>query len=106
MPKAGWTLDTDRKPYAKAYELEHGKISEGVREIKWTGNLPDAWYDEFVFTGSIAADLAPGSTLYFPVVQECEKGFDRWIEIPDGSGRQLESPAPGLMLLPPAQRAH
>ena len=107
MPKAGWTLETVRKPYAKPYELLHGKVSEGVHEISWSGGrLPDDWYDEFVFTGSIAADLTPGTTLYFPAVQDCEKGADRWIEIPDGSGRKLEQPAPGLKLLAPVERAH
>lgn len=103
MPKPGWTLNTVTGKYPKTYELFHAKISEGVTEISWSGNkLPDAQYDEFVFQGNLADDLEPGKVLYFPVVQECEKGVHRWIEIPaDGkSAGDYPEPAPGLKLLP------
>ena len=104
MPKAGWTLETSRAPYARAYEAPHLRLTEGVREIAWSGGgLPSEWYDEFVFIGTIAADLQPGATLYFPTVQDCETGAaERWIEIPaeGASARGLKAPAPGLKLLP------
>jgi periplasmic copper chaperone A len=101
MPKPGWTLETAKGPYSKTYELFHAKISEGVTEISWSGGrLPDDQYDEFVFAGTLADDLAPGTMLYFPTVQDCETGAERWIEIPaDGkSARDLKAPAPGLLL--------
>ncbi len=103
MPKAGWNLETVRAPYGKTYESPHVRLTEGVREITWSGgNLPSDWYDEFVFTGTIAADLSPGATLYFPTVQDCETGAERWIEIPaeGASAHDLKFPAPGLKLLP------
>jgi uncharacterized protein YcnI len=110
MPKPGWTLETTRAPYGKTYATPHANLTEGVREISWSGGrLPSEWYDEFVFTGTIAADLAPGSTLYFPAVQDCETGTERWIEIPaeGASAHDLKAPSPGLLLLPAAQkRAH
>ena len=110
MPKAGWTLETTRAPYGKAYATPHANLTEGVREISWSGGrLQDDWYDEFTFTGTFAADLTPGATLYFPVVQDCEKGAERWIEIPaeGATAQDLKAPAPGLLLLPAAQkRAH
>jgi len=45
---------------------------------------------------------SPGKTIYFPVVQECEKVVHRWIEIPTGghSHDEASEPAPGLRLLP------
>ena len=82
MPKAGWTLETVTGPYDRSYDSYGTPVSEGVTEIVWTGELPDAFYDEFVFRGQIAADLKPGDVLWFPVVQECASGADRWIEIP------------------------
>ena len=84
MPKPGWTLDTKSGPYGKTYTHFHNaKLSEGVTEVTWSGGkLPDAHYDEFVFTSFLARDLEPGKILYFPVVQECEKGVHRWIEVP------------------------
>lgn len=103
MPKPGWTLTTVTGKYPKTYELFHAKVGEGVTEITWSaGKLPDAFYDEFVFQANLAGDLEPGKMLYFPVVQECEKGVHRWIEIPaEGkSAGDYPAPAPGLKLLP------
>jgi uncharacterized protein YcnI len=100
MPKPGWTLNIVKGKYAKAYSLYRAQVSEGATEIDWSGgNLPDDEYDEFVFMSFLASDLQAGQTLYFPVVQECEKGVHRWIEVPiDGS--DLPEPAPGLKLVP------
>ncbi len=106
MPKPGWKLDTVTGKYPKPYTLGRAKVSEGVTEVSWSsGKLPDAFYDEFVFTGAIAEELKVGQTVYFPVVQECEKGVLRWIDIPaagapEGHGEGDSTPAPGLRLLP------
>jgi len=104
MPKPGWELKTIKGEYAKAYELWGEKVSEGVQEIDWSGgNLPDDFYDEFVLRGTFAGDLAAGARAYFPVVQECEGGaVERWIQIPQAgqSEDDLETPAPGVKLLP------
>jgi uncharacterized protein YcnI len=106
MPKPGWTLTTVTGKYEKTYTFFHNaKLSEGVTEITWSGGkLPDAWYDEFVFSGFLAGDLEAGKTLYFPVVQECEKGVHRWIEIPapGKTSADYPEPAPALRLLPAA----
>jgi uncharacterized protein YcnI len=100
MPKPGWTLNVVKGKYAKTYSLFKAQVSEGTTQIDWTGGkLPDDFYDEFVFRGFLATDLEPGKTLYFPVVQECEKGVHRWIEIPQ-QGSEFPEPAPGVKLLP------
>ena len=109
MPKPGWTLTTVTAKYPKPYKLFHAELTEGVTEIAWTaGKLPDAWYDEFVFSGFLAGDLEAGKTIYFPVVQECEQGVHRWIEIPAAgkSASDYPSPAPGLRLVPAAPPRH
>jgi uncharacterized protein YcnI len=102
MPKADWTLETVRGPYAKAYESYGSSVTEGVTEIVWTGSLPDDHYDEFVFRGTIAKSLTPGDVLTVPVVQECADKAERWIEIPAAgqSADDLDYPAPGIKLLP------
>jgi uncharacterized protein YcnI len=109
MPRPGWKLDIVLGKYARPYTLRGAAVTEGVTEIAWSGGkLPDAHYDEFVFVATIAQELAAGETVYFPVVQECEKGVHRWIEIPSGKQSQghgdgsLE-PAPALRLLPKNQ---
>lgn len=101
MPKPGWRLATVTGKYARTYDYFGTPMAEGVTEVAWTGgDLPDAWYDEFVFRGRLAG-LAPGAVVYFPVVQECTEGaVHRWIEIPAAgrSADDYEEPAPGLTI--------
>jgi uncharacterized protein YcnI len=101
MMKPGWQITTTRGHYSKAYSFFHGaKFTEGVKEVTWSGGkLPDAFYDEFVLSAFIAGELEPGQILYFPVVQQCEQGEHRWIEIPT-TGKHANEPAPGVMLTP------
>jgi uncharacterized protein YcnI len=104
MPKAGWSLDVVNGKYAAQYDYHGGKLSEGVKEVVWSGGkLPDHNYDEFVVSTFLTGGLEPNSMLYFPVVQECEQGISRWIDIPDGNaahGHDSKSPAPGVKLMP------
>ncbi|PKR91251.1 hypothetical protein CXZ10_00615 [Pleomorphomonas diazotrophica] len=106
MPKAGWTLDIVKGKYEGNYDLHGSKIAEGAKELSWTGNLPDDYYDEFVFRGTLTKAFAAGSTVYFPVVQECEGGTaERWIEIPANgkSADDYEAPAPGVKIIAPVK---
>lgn len=106
MPKAGWTLDISKGKYDQSYDLWGDRVTEGVKELSWSGNLPDDYYDEFTFRGTLTATFAEGTTVYFPVVQECEGGkVERWIEIPtDGkTSDDYEFPAPGLKIVAPAK---
>lgn len=104
MPKAGWSVDVIEGKYAGEYDYHGNKLSSGVKEVAWSGGkLPDHNYDEFVISSFLSTGLKPNTTLYFPVVQECEAGVSRWIEIPaEGVGHSHEgkSPAPGVKLLP------
>jgi uncharacterized protein YcnI len=104
MPKPGWTIELIKGKYAKTHEAsENAKVSEGVVEIAWSGGkLPDAYYDEFVFRAFVATDVEPGKPVYFPVVQQCEKGVHRWIEIP-AAGKSIDDypePAAELTITP------
>lgn len=95
MPKAGWTIETSRAAYAAPRELWGKPVSEGVTRIVWSGTLSDENYDEFVVNGYVSRD-APGTELPFPVVQECDVGAHRWVEIaPAGvDPHSLKEPAP------------
>jgi uncharacterized protein YcnI len=101
MMKPGWQIATTRGSYSKSYSFFHGaKFTEGVKEVTWSGGkLPDAFYDEFVLSAFIAGELEPGQMLYFPVLQQCEQGEHRWVEIP-AAGKSANEPAPGVMLTP------
>jgi periplasmic copper chaperone A len=103
MPKAGWNVETVDGKYAGEYDFHGNKVSEGVKEVVWSGGkLPDHQYDEFVVSTFITDGMKPDTMLYFPVVQECEKGVSRWIDIPkagEGHDHGSKSPAPGVKLL-------
>lgn len=84
MPKPGWELN----------------IKKESNVIAWTGgHLPNHWYNEFVFVARLP-EAPPGTMVYFPVVQECVEGVNRWIAIPtEGkSTHEYDKPAPGVML--------
>jgi uncharacterized protein YcnI len=104
MPKAGWNLETINGKYATEYDYQGNKLSEGIKEVVWSGGkLPDHNYDEFVVSTYLTPGLKPNSTLYFPLVQECEQGVSRWIDIPkegEAHGHDSKSPAPGVKLMP------
>jgi uncharacterized protein YcnI len=101
MPKAGWKLETSKGAYVRAYQVHGETVSEGVTDILWTGSLDDAFYDEFVFQARFTDAYQPGATVYFPVVQECEKSTEEWMQVPAAGEdpHHLQSPAPGVKIV-------
>ncbi|KAA2311763.1 DUF1775 domain-containing protein [Puniceibacterium sp. HSS470] len=105
MPKAGWQLETVTGAYATPY-MNHGtEMTEGLREIVWSGgNLQDDWYDEFVFRGTVGPNMAPGSVLSFPVVQVCASGTADWSDTSGAAG--VPNPAPSVTVTSAAIGGH
>src|ERR1700760_1024867 len=86
-PVSGWTAETVKGKYTAEVDYKGAKVSDGIKEVVWSGGkLADKVRGEFVVETYLTDALKPNTTLYFPVVQECEEGVSRWIEIPpDGS---------------------
>jgi len=107
MPKAGWTLETSRGSYVRAYQVHGETLSEGVTDIVWSGSLDDGHYDEFVFQARFTDAYQPGATVYFPVVQECGKRTEEWTGVPAAGQdpHSLASPAPGVKIIAAAGHA-
>ena len=83
--------------YKAVFVVPHG--CAGSPTIKLRVQIPEG-----VIATYLASSLKPNTTLYFPVVQECEQGVSRWIEIPpDGATHSHEGkwPAPGVKLTKP-----
>ncbi len=102
QPKQGWDLATVKRKLATPTKGSHGEaITEAITEVAWSGGrLLDEHIDEFMM--QIRLPNAPaGTVLYFPIVQECEKGITRWIEIPEPNAKPggLKEPAPALRLI-------
>jgi periplasmic copper chaperone A len=104
-PKAGWSVDEVRGKFSGEFDVHGVKLSEGVKEVAWSGGkVPDKTREEFVIDAFLTSALKPETSLFFPVVQECEQGVSRWIEIPsDGAlhSHELKRPAPGVKLITP-----
>jgi periplasmic copper chaperone A len=103
-PKDGWSVDETRSKYAAEYDQGGAKVSEGVKEVSWSGSkVPDKTHEEFTIDTYLTDALKPDTSLFFPVVQECEQGTSRWIEIPPNGelhSHELKRPAPGVRLVP------
>ncbi|MER8368690.1 DUF1775 domain-containing protein [Mesorhizobium sp. M1378] len=108
QPKPGWTLDVTRIEAQGDGSGENGHSAHGghhdavIKEIAWSGGrLEDAYYDEFVFRAKVAEDIAVAA-IFVPIVQECEAGVERWIEIPPAGAASddLKFPAPSIRILP------
>lgn len=109
MPKPGWTLTTDVADYQHSYTNHGRKVTRGVVRVTWSGGeLPNDWYDEFVFRGKLAGSLEPGQVLYFKTYQTCADGAVNWAEIPaQGQDRHdLKRPAPALTITAPHEHSH
>lgn len=102
QPRSGWKLQIVKTRLAKPVEVDHGRtVTEAVTEVVWSGGrLLDENFEEFRI--QVKLPDRPGETIWFPVVQECEKGVNRWIEIPAAgkSAHDLKQPAPGVALAP------
>ena len=96
----GWTIETTTGPLSEPVELHGEAVTEGTREITWSGGeaIPDGTY--FEFGVSMQLPDQPGETLYFPVVQTCESGETAWIQVPEAGEdtHDLETPAPAITL--------
>ncbi len=103
MPKAGWQLSTVKRSVVP-FDNHGTQVTEDVTEIEWRGGmLPDDFYDEFVFRGTLPERA--GESVWFKVVQQCVRGETRWEEIPAGN-KAPAKPAAGVKLQPPAAGAH
>ncbi len=101
--KPGWKVDIKMRKLAQPIKGENGAmLTETVDEVDWTGGpLPDSMYDSFGFVMKMPAGA--GRTIYFPTVQECEKGANHWINIPAAGQpwHDVRDPAPFVKLTAP-----
>ena len=94
QPKEGWTITL---------------TGEGaMREVAWSGALPASQTGDFAVSMDIDASVKPGEIVFFPLVQECERGSLRWIDVKgspsadapdDGNHDESTSPAPSIRFL-------
>jgi periplasmic copper chaperone A len=98
-PKTGWRISIKRGKLPQPVKDVNGNsVTTGVLEVTWSGGrLPDAWFDTFEIR--LGMPNKPGKTLYFPTVQRCTKGVNRWIQIPLKGQEEPEFAAPAVTLV-------
>lgn len=77
--KQGWKISIKKETLATPVKGPHGMISEVTRSITWTGDLPDAYFDEFGLSMKLPDTKGD---LIFPVLQQCKKGSIFWKDAP------------------------
>lgn len=100
MPKPGWKTEIIKQGLEQPAKLEGHAMTERVKEIVWQGGLlPGDQFDTFTLMVRLPAETGP---LAFPVVQICEAGETRWVEVPpEGkTAHDLAHPAPVIHLVP------
>lgn len=95
----GWKITTKEGTLAEPVSIFGDEMAEGVTEVSWAGGpLPDSHMQRFGLS-FFASESLVGETVYFPVVQQCEEGVTRWIQIPVEGEEPPEEPAPGIAVL-------
>ena len=103
QPKPGWTLSTRMEPVITDVKV-HGKpVTQVLAQATWVGGpLPDDQFDEFALMVQVPATAGP---VPIRVRQVCDQGEHDWREIADAPAARPRSPAPVLLVVPPAPAA-
>ena len=98
--KPNWKIEIKKETLKEPLKDSHGNlITQVISEIAWIdGSLADEYMDEFSVSVKIPAKSP--DTLFFPVIQDCEKGSHKWIQIPKGKEKSddLDEPAPSVQI--------
>lgn len=104
MVKPGWTVSIERTPLAQPRQRDGRSITEEVSKIRFSGSLPNDQYDEFTVVGT----MPEAGTLYWPVIQSCEKGSGEWTQVPapGQNPADLKNAALRMEIAPAAKTGH
>ncbi len=93
---SGWKIDTVEGKLPRPSEMHGETVTEGVREITWTGGpLPDGQLEQFPLSVAFAGE--EGETAEFKVLQSCVNGAETaWIQSTPAGGEEPEHPAPAV----------
>ena len=98
----GFRVETRSGPFERAWRGPQTSVSEGVKEIIWSGgSLADKTRGEFPVEIHISADLPTNGILPLPIIQSCQNGENAWTEQAATADARalLKAPAPVLALV-------
>jgi periplasmic copper chaperone A len=94
----GWKITTKEGELPKPYDNHGEQVTEGVREVTWSGGRLDPHQLE-IFGLSVKLEGKPGDNIAFKTIQKCAKGETAWIEIPAEGEEEPPEPAPMVDLV-------
>ena len=102
----GWEIKAKEGKLPEPAEQHGETITEGVRQVTWTGGPLDPHQLE-QFPLSVAFSGAEGDVAEFKVIQSCEGGAETaWIQSTPEGGEEPEHPAPAVTLTAAAEDEH
>ncbi|HEY8582327.1 MAG TPA: YcnI family protein [Capillimicrobium sp.] len=100
----GWAVTTKEGKLAQSYDSHGETITEGVRQVTWTGGPLDP-HEYLEFGLSVRFGGKPGDVAEFKTIQICEQGRTAWIQPTVAGQEEPESPAP-IVTLTAAEEPH
>jgi uncharacterized protein YcnI len=103
VAKQGWTIQVINGVWDRSVSHKGAPRNYGVTEVAWQATRGwSAETGDFTIDVTFADGLPSNAALYFPLVQECEKGTERYIEVPKPgqSSDALKFPAPSVTMVP------
>jgi len=97
--KDGWSIETKESHLETPREVFGMTRTKYTSQIIWSGgSVPVDYFDVFSF---IVIPPANAATLYFPTIQVCEEGEDRYTTIPDAEnvGEHIPGGAPSVLVV-------
>ncbi len=97
--KDGWSIETKESKLDTPREVFGMTRTKYTSQIIWSGgSVPVDFFDVFSF---IVIPPANAATLYFPTIQVCEEGEDRYTTIPDAenAGEHIPGGAPSVLVV-------
>ena len=98
VEKAGWKIQSTNSKEAEGAE----------RKVAWSGgSIPNESTAEFVV--EVTVNKTAAGILVFPVLQGCEKGELKWVDVPAKEGavggeKETEAPAPTVKIITAQKR--
>lgn len=101
----GWDIEVKEGKLPKPIEQHGETITEGVREVTWSGgSLPAHYLQRFGM--SIQTAGTAGEPAHFKILQKCKEGETAWAEIPVEGQEEPEAPAATVQLVADEEKAH
>lgn len=94
----GWKIKVKEGKLAKPIEQHGETITEGPREVTWSGGDLDA-HQLQRFGMSIQTAGTAGEPAHFKILQKCQEGETAWAEIPVEGEEEPEAPAATVQLI-------